>query len=297
MSKPGIRRPLLRRSEWVLLAYLAYTSLLALVLPVTAQVRGSVLAMNVLLAAALLFAAWVYTLRQAHLIDILRDWFTLAVLIFGYREIGWFAPAEHTYELEHGWIYWDRLLLNHWGLREAIEALGPVIPSLLEASYTLVYTLAPFSVVVLYLYRYRNRMDRLFLPVLSATFLTYALYPYFPSEPPWTVFPGEDMPRVETIFRAFNRGMVGGYGIHTSVFPSAHVSTAFATSFAMIRILPERPWVGRFLLAMSVIIAVATVYGRYHYAVDAVAGFAVALFGLGVMLVWERRAGVEPATR
>jgi membrane-associated phospholipid phosphatase len=41
--------------------------------------------------------------------------------------------------------------------------------------------------------------------------------------------------------------------------------------------MPERKWVSRCLLVMAVLIAMATVYGRYHYVADAVAGFLVAM--------------------
>jgi len=45
---------------------------------------------------------------------------------------------------------------------------------------------------------------------------------------------------------------------------------------------PERKWVTRFLLVMAVLIATATVYGRYHYLADAVAGFGMAVLALAV---------------
>jgi membrane-associated phospholipid phosphatase len=70
---------------------------------------------------------------------------------------------------------------------------------------------------------------------------------------------------------------LGNYGIHTSVFPSAHVAGAFAAAFGAFRTLPERRWVGRLLLTIACLIAVATIYGRYHYIADAVAGLAVAV--------------------
>ena len=41
--------------------------------------------------------------------------------------------------------------------------------------------------------------------------------------------------------------------------------------------LPGEPYIWRTLLALATSIAVATVYGRYHYAADAIAGVGVAL--------------------
>jgi len=45
----------------------------------------------------------------------------------------------------------------------------------------------------------------------------------------------------------------------------------------MRRVLPEARWVWRVLLAMVILIATATIYGRYHYAVDVLAGAALAV--------------------
>jgi membrane-associated phospholipid phosphatase len=178
-------------------------------------------------------------------------------------------------------VEWDRLLLRG-GVRRAIESFGPILPAALEIAYSLVYTLGPFGVAVLYLYRRRERVDAFLFPFLLGVLLCYAQFPYWPSEPPRTVFPGEDFPSYNTVFRRFNWWMLGGYGIHTSVFPSAHVAGAFSAVLGMWSAFPERKWVTRFLLAMAVLIATATVYGRYHYLADAMAGLAMAIVAFAI---------------
>jgi membrane-associated phospholipid phosphatase len=179
-------------------------------------------------------------------------------------------------------VAWDRLLLNHWRLRDAIESLGPLFPSLLEVSYSLVYTIAPFCMAWLYYRRRMERMDSFLLTFYIGICGSYFLFPFFPSEPPRSVFRDADLPGVMTVFRRFNLGLVGNYGIHLSVFPSAHCSGAFAAAFAMREVLPEEPWVWRMLIVLAVSIATATVYGRYHYAADAAAGFGIALIAWAV---------------
>jgi len=274
-----------RATEWLLLGYFAYTSVLAMLLPLDFAVRVQTLVANLTIFAAFALIHWV---RSRPWLAILRDWLPLALTLTAYRQMGWFAPERHTYELERAWIVWDRLLLRDWGLRAAIEALGPVLPGLLEISYLLVYVVGTFGVAMLYVYGARDRVDRfLFLAVLGLL-LSYAQFPFWPSEPPRTVFPGEDFPTVITVFRKINWYLLGGYGIHTSVFPSAHVSGAFAAAWRMMWVLPERPWVGRALLVLAILIAVATVYGRYHYAVDALAGFGVSLVALGLAFLIGR---------
>ena len=153
-------------------------------------------------------------------------------------------------------------------------------PSLLEIAYSLVYVLGPFSVAMLYVYRRRERVDRFLFVFTLGVLLCYAQFPFWPSEPPRTVFPGQDFPSYDTVFRRFNWWMLGGYGIHTSVFPSAHVAGAFSAALGMWIALPERRWVARFLFVMAVLIATATVYGRYHYLADAAAGLVMAVLAL-----------------
>jgi membrane-associated phospholipid phosphatase len=130
---------------------------------------------------------------------------------------------------------------------------------------------------MLYIYGHRERVDQFLFVFALGVLLCYAQFPFWPSDPPRVLFPSQDLPSYYTIFRRFNLWMLGNYGIHTSVFPSAHVAGAFAVAFGAWSALPEHKWVSRFLLVMAILIAVATVYGRYHYFVDALAGLVIAV--------------------
>ena len=82
------------------------------------------------------------------------------------------------------------------------------------------------------------------------------------------------------------------YGIHASVFPSAHVSSALSAAWGLLATLPARRlWMGWAMAIYGCSVAVATVYGRYHYAVDAVAG--AALSGLGTLVLYRNRRGAK----
>ena len=234
-----------------------------------------------LILAAYALLIYADRLRRSELLSVLRDWFPLLLVLLAYREMGWFALPMREHPLEMRWVEWDRLVLRG-GARRAIESLGPIIPGALEIAYSLVYTLGPFAVATLYVYRRRERVDAFLFPFLLGVLLCYAQFPYWPSEPPRTVFAGEDFPSYNTVFRRFNWWMLGGYGIHTSVFPSAHVGGAFSAVFGMWSALPERKWVTRFFLVMAILIATATVYGRYHYLADAVAGFGMAVLSFAI---------------
>jgi membrane-associated phospholipid phosphatase len=279
---------LFRPSEQVALCYFAYTAVVAWVRPIDPSIRHTTWVLNLTVAAAYCLAAYADSFRRKPLLGILRDWFALALLLLAYREMGWFALPHKSTLLEQGWVVWDRLFLDRLGVRALVELAGPVIPAILEAAYSLVYAVAPFCLAVLYAYRRRKDADELLFPTLLAVLGCYVLFPFFPSEPPRTVFPGQDMPIVTGI-RSFNAWLLGSYGIHTSVFPSAHVAGAFSSALALRRLLPAHRALTRAVLVLASLIALSTVYGRYHYLVDALAGLALALAAARVTgLVYRR---------
>jgi membrane-associated phospholipid phosphatase len=55
----------------------------------------------------------------------------------------------------------------------------------------------------------------------------------------------------------------------------------------MLLVLPQRKRYGYALVVYAVSVAVATVYGRYHYAVDTFAGFAISLIAgmIGLLFI------------
>jgi membrane-associated phospholipid phosphatase len=265
----------IRRPERVILIFLIYAAAMATALPVAPSVTNPIVRLNVAVIVSYgLLIRFDFTNRRL-VTGVIRDWLPLVLIILAYREMGWLALPHPSHALESHWIIWDRQIL-HGGAKAAVESFGPILPSLLEIAYSLVYALAPFSLAVLYLCRRRDRVESFLFIFTLGVLLCYAQFPFWPSEPPRAVFFGQDLPAYDSIFRRFNLWMLGNYGIHTGVFPSAHVAGAFSAAFGMRRALPEHKWVSRFLFAMALLIAAATFYGRYHYAVDAVAGFLLA---------------------
>src|SRR5688572_14909252 len=99
----------MRVSEWIVGVFFAWTTALALVVPVSGHMRARVLLANCLI---LLLYALVARLRHHPWTETARDWVPQALMILAYKEMGWFAPTTHTHRLEHEWIVWDRLLLD-----------------------------------------------------------------------------------------------------------------------------------------------------------------------------------------
>ena len=269
MKAPGP----LRSSEWLLIFYFSYVAIVSRAFSLPAEVAWRPFAVAFLVAA--LFAAFAYgeAHEYAEVFSVARDWLAVALVLLAYREMDWFAYLNHDFHLEFRWIEWDRWLLYRAGFQWAIESLGALLPFYLELCYLLVYAVGPFAVAVLYFERRRDLVNQLLLIYLLGTLMSYALFPFFPSDPPRMVFGGSDMPRIMTPLRQFNLWIVNGYGIHSSVFPSAHVSSAFSAAWALLLLLPAKKRSAIGMLVYAVSVSIATIYGRYHYAADVVAGF------------------------
>ncbi len=263
--------PRFRPSERLAIAYFIYVALIA-PFYIPRPWRTSLLAVGI--AAGF----WLVGLWKRK--PIARDLAPLFATLAAYREMDWFTSPGHDQHLERVWVLWDHKLLIDWGLRGLIESAGRLLPSFLELVYLLVYGIGPAVVLLAILTRRRDGTDRLWTAYLAGTLGAYALFPYFPSDPPRVLFPSADMPTVMTFLRRVNLYIVGGYGIHSSVFPSAHVSSAFSAAWGLLITIPEKRWIGWSMAAYAVLVSIAVIYGRYHYTADVVAGFSISLFAI-----------------
>jgi membrane-associated phospholipid phosphatase len=281
-----------RRTELLFAAYFIYVSVVAAFRPVPPSTKYLIWGLNISLFFWMGIFAWANKDRGFRVLDYVRDWYPFPLILLAYREMGWLALPHKSTAFEDYWIRWDRWLFYDLHLKQAIEWIPP-LPSILELAYLLVYAVPCVLIVVFYTSHQRERLDDAYSVQILGTLMAYALYPYFPSEPPRAVFPGQDLPDLTAPLRTLNLYLVGNYGIHTSVFPSGHSAAAFSAAFAAIFYLKGKAWVGRALLALAILIAVGSWYGRYHYAIDAVAGLGVALMALAVSFLWRTGSAKE----
>ena len=193
----------LRGSEWVLIAFFAYLAVIAPFFRDRTHLRCQPVVIFLIVTFVLFTLAQAET-RLSTPISMLRDWLPMGLTLIAFREMELFVPARYNTSLERTWEGWDELVLNHWGLKSAVDSLGSVIPAYLELCYVLVYAVGTFCVMVLWIETRRRKVDRFYVVLLVGTLLAYALFPYFPSRPPRIVFPGMDAPVAHSIFRRFN---------------------------------------------------------------------------------------------
>ncbi|MCA1586171.1 MAG: phosphatase PAP2 family protein [Acidobacteria bacterium] len=115
--------------------------------------------------------------------------------------------------------------------------------------------------------------------VLGAELTCYAALPWIRTRPPRAVEPPGAIELRDPYFRRLNFAVLHRASVHANTIPSGHVAGAVAASLAVMMHLPA---VGVALLAVSALISVAAVVGRYHYVVDVILGALVALVAAAV---------------
>ncbi|BDC52991.1 hypothetical protein F183_A53060 [Bryobacterales bacterium F-183] len=271
-SKVFAPRPVLRGYEQTVLLFF----LLLAAVGFWRSIRFSGEAAFLLLPAPVWWLCRMEEQRPAAWARILREWLSLASIPIAYWSLELFARPGLAVALQDSWVTWDRWLLYQAGLSAAIQSLGPAIPVLLETAYLLLYAIPPISLGILYAAGERRNAHRLLEVLFLGTLTAYALILVIPTDSPRLVFAGLDLPPYNGFPRSLNVWLLDHLDISTSVFPSGHVAVAFSCAFGMLRAVPARPRLWIPILITACLVFIATIYGRYHYAVDGAASILIA---------------------
>lgn len=286
LGAPPIRRVLAARdvaaAEWVALAFFVYLGILGLIWRVTVVQRILLLSVPV----ALCMAWRVRVASRCKYSSIVKQWSSLSLILVGYWLLQCFASGSEI-PWEQEWLRWDRSVLYEAGLHFAIEKGGSILPSLLEQVYLLLYAIPAVCLGLIYQFGAGSRADRFLLVLFLGTFSAYALLPWFQVRSPRVAFPGEDLPHFVGFARGVNTWLLDHADISTSVFPSGHVAVAFSSAFGLFSVLRIRRWIWMAAFAAATLVYIATVYGRYHYAVDGAASIVLATAAWAVTEMWD----------
>ena len=193
-----------------------------------------------------------------------RDWTPFLYVSVGYYLTGFLFVAPSA-ELEAWLLKWD----HHWlGDPTTRFANWPWwVVAYLDVVYTLCFLLLPGGFAALALTGHSERANRYWTMVLAADLGAFAPLSFFQTRPPWALEPPPKL-RASGIHRlasyVVKRGTTG-----VNTFPSGHVAVSIAVAAGVMSSLPVT---GGILLGVAASIGVACVVGRYHYAMDVIAG-------------------------
>ena len=277
--KPGSDpMPAVRTAEWINLVFFAFLGGLAVLIPLQRPRRVGALLLGSLGIAAVISAQLFDHFLSPLAASIVRDWLPAPLILVAYHQGGQFfsRPME---SLQSGLLQIDQRLFAFLGRSLGTSEIPRSVRAYLEVAYFFCYPLVPMGVGVLYLTHMRQCSDEFWTIVLPPTYLCYAMIPFLPTLPPW-LLGGQRMSDDGTgSVRAANFFILRHLSIKANTFPSAHVAASVATALALLDLTPVA---GLIFLWVAISIAISTVAGRYHYALDSVLGavLATATFAL-----------------
>ncbi len=267
-------------TDWIVCGFFAYLIVLAAVFPLSARHRGRVLLVGLVCVATAVMLA---QLRLSPILQTARAWLPVVYLLEGYWLCGLFFRRPMP-EAEARLLAFDRWLFGVAKLDRLLSRGPRVVLEYFEFAYVLAFPFVPLSFGLFWGLGSRADADSFWTAVLLAGFVCYGMLPWIQTRPPRSVETGSRLDRRGLLLRRVNLFVLNGVSVQANTFPSGHASTAVAAALAVVEVDGAT---GAACLFFALSIVVATVVGRYHYAMDSVLGglIGVATWWVGFRLV------------
>jgi membrane-associated phospholipid phosphatase len=260
------------------LAYLAVASVaLASRWSLPIPGRGFLVLAHVLVLLTIFLAA---TLRERHPGALLAEVYPVIFITAIYDEVGLlnrarglsFDPLIQTWEagLFGGQPSFDWIRAVPW----------PALSIVLHVAYLSYYFIVIGSPLGLWISGRRWGARQTMLRIMATFYVCYTIFLLLPVAGPRYVFPLATNAATAVGIARFTQSLLNSGAAWGTAFPSSHVAVAVVASLSALLAWPR---FGAPVVALAGLLTVATVYGQFHYAVDALAGLA-----LGVMMLAVR---------
>jgi membrane-associated phospholipid phosphatase len=280
---------LLRPVDLATLSYLLLLSILILFFHHSVGGWGWYVLAHSGAALVILGLVWVADGQHGWL-DFLRHWYPALIFFPLFDEMNELVNIIFPFWASHWLIRLDHAL---FGVHPTVwfeRVATPTLTELMAIFYLAYFLLIPVAALPLYLREKRREFDGLIFNTALAYYLSFIAFLIFPAvSPRVTLGYLQGGPLEGGFLLGILKWLQGFGGIHGGAFPSSHVAVAFAILLSARRYERRVFWI---LLPFVLGLAVSTIYCRYHYAVDAIAGALLGclcyILGQKLFLIWER---------
>jgi hypothetical protein len=217
------------------------------------------------------------------------DWYPLLIVFALYTEIGLVNLADGR-AYDRIVLGWEQALFGFQPAREWIRWSPSVWLSwVLHLCYLAYFPITAGAPLALWISGRGAAMRRTVATITATFYLCYVTFLLFPVVGPRLVFPAADNAATRTMIAQLTAGLLESAAAWGTAFPSRHVAVAVAATAAA---LGEWRALGLVLVVPTTLLALGSVYGQFHYAVDTLAGLGLGLgVALGARLPPQRAAG------
>ena len=249
---------------------------------------------NILFCTAIFFSArYTASSEQPNKVILLfRDWYLYAGILFIYMQASSIPYPIHGRDYDDILISLDRMIFGGDPTRWIHQFAHPIITEILQISYSSYY----FFYIALFIEFYRRGDRREFdsgsMLVVYAFYLSYVGYLLVPAIGPRftlhnfstidTELPGLFLTEYLRMFINSGGGVpIGALDslatVNRDTFPSGHTELTLTAIYLAFTLKAKIRWG---LLVVGTLLIISTVYMRYHYVVDVMAGMLVFVFAV-----------------
>ena len=263
--------------EWITFAYFAWLEAIVLLFHQNIPHASRYLAAHTLLAAALACLVGRAAHSRSEFLRFARHWYPLPLYIFFFEELQGLVHAIHPGWFDRWLIAFDHRLTGVHPSVWLARFASPALNDFTQFAYMTYFLNLVILPAILYARRDRLAFWTLMASTAIANYSIYVIAILLPIESPYYSLASlQTKPLVGGSCTALI-GLIERFGrVHGAAFPSAHVAGSMVATLAAWR---YRRWLFWISLPFFLCMCVATVYGRYHYVADVLAGLAVGATG------------------
>ncbi len=266
--------------EWVTFAYMAWLDILLIACRRNVAHAGMYVVVHLWLCLAIICVAWAAAHTKNPVLHFIRSWYPLPLYIGFFEEL-----QGLVHMIFPGWF--DRWLIEFdYGFAGVHPAVwlarfsSPAMNEFMQFAYMTYFLYLVILPAILYAHKERLAYWTVMVSTAVAHYSVYVIAVLFPIESPHY-----------SLAAAATQSQRGGYftatvdlierfaRVHGAAFPSAHVAGSMV---ALLTAYRYRRWLFWVCLPFFASMCVATVYGRYHYVADVLAGIAVGAIGFAI---------------
>lgn len=199
----------------------------------------------------------------------------LCVLVI-FDSLEWLVHYVNPEDIDPILIRLDYLIFNNHPTIILERIMSPLLTDILQIAYSTYYFIPISLGVVLLLNNQREEFNRTLFLILFCFYLSYLGYILMPALGPRFTISHLQTTELQGLFIAepLQKLLNKLEGIKRDAFPSGHTAIAVTVLYLAYRFKKRFFWI---LLPIVAALIFSTVYCRYHYVVDIIAGFGLTL--------------------
>jgi membrane-associated phospholipid phosphatase len=271
-----MEEPWVRPLDSLVLVYQFLVSLIVATVDISPEEKWRLLGYHGFFSLALIVTLWQIRDFTHPFFRIIREFYPLAVMTFFYKEIGYLVHGYFDWTLDEWLLGVDnevgRIGTSIWNFQQFYPP-ARLVNEFFSIGYSFYFLLMPLAALVLYFRAPLSRF-RTFMFSLSFTYyLHYLIFIFLPAESPRFFMPGLRESLKGYWVSDWLQAAVEGNAFPGGSFPSSHIASSVICFMAY-------PYLGKWrfpVFFLTLTMFAGTIYGRYHYFIDVVAGLGVGL--------------------